>query len=137
MKGLVFHWDENEILKADKRAQKRLLKQWTHTAKAFGIYNLLIIGDEIPINHDSEVTINIFKDYLHIRKKYSKYKYVVITEEGDNLKQVKFPTKNVLFVLGSNYSNPQVHDKDIAVSIEGNIPLWDVVAAGIVLHEAY
>lgn len=136
MKGLVFHWDDNETLKADKRAQKRLLKQWTHTAKAFGIYHLLIIGKEIPVINDSEIEIQTFETYNDVRAAYQDVKYIIITEDGKDLEKVKFPKSNVLFVLGSNYSNPQINDNDIIVSIEGNIPLWDVVAAGIVLYKA-
>lgn len=136
MKGLVFHWDDNETLKADKRAQKRLLKQWTHTAKAFGIYHLLIIGKEIPVIDDNEIEISIYECYSDIRADYKDVKYVIITEDGEDLEKIMLPKSNVLFVLGSNYSNPQINDNDITVSIEGNIPLWDVVAAGIVLYKA-
>lgn len=136
MKGLVFHWDENQTFKSSKRAQKRLLKQWTHTAKAFGFYNLLIIGKDVPMINDTEINILVFNDYLEIREEYENYKYVIITEKGKDIDSVKFPTKDVLYVVGSNYSDPIVTDGDILVGIKGNIPLWDVVAAGIILHRA-
>ena len=115
-----------------------MLKQWTHTAKAFGIYHLLIIGDEkaIPVLGDTEIKIEHFENYHQIRKQYKKHKYVVITEEGKDVEKVKFPTGNALYVVGSNYSNPAVNKGDLLVSIKANIPLWDVVAAGIVLHKA-
>lgn len=131
MRALVFHWDENQTFKSDERAQKRLLKQWTHTAKAFDVYKLLIVGNP-PQNNDAEITIETFDSYAEVREKY-KSKYVVITEKGKD--KVKYP-KDCIFVVGSNYSDPEVRKGDIAVSIKANIPLWDVVAAGIILDRA-
>ena len=133
MRGLVFHYDNAEALA--RKAHKRLLKQWTHTAKAFGVDHLLIIGGDIPEIYDTEITIERFEDYPSVREAYPKNKYVVITESGKSLGSVKLP-KDALYVLGSNYSDPVVTEGDITVSIKAKIPLWDVVAAGIVLHKA-
>jgi uncharacterized protein (DUF1330 family) len=132
VRGLVFHYDNAEVL--DRKAHKRLLKQWTHTAKAFGIDHLLIIG-EAPEIHDAEIVIDYYEDYQQIREAYPDNKYVVIIESGKPLGSVKLP-KDALYVLGSNYADPIVNEKDITVSIKADIPLWDVVAAGIVLHKA-
>ena len=138
MNSLAFHWDEAEAFTKDQKAQKKLLKQWTHTAKAFGIYHLMVIGEEtaIPVLGDIEVKIEFFDNYHQIRKAYPKSKYVVITEEGKDVEKVKFPSGDVIYVVGSNYSNPATNKGDVLVSIKANIPLWDVVAAGIVLYKA-
>ena len=137
MKALCFYWDESETLKADMRAQKRLLKQWTHTAKAFGISKLLIIGDQVPVINDTEITIEVFKSYEYVRHCYDDYLYVVITEKGMDIEEINIPySDNMLFVVGSNYSNPVEYEGDLLVGINANVPLWDVVAAGIVLHRS-
>ena len=138
MNSLVFHWDEAEAYKKDQLAKKKLLKQWTHTAKAFGVYNLMVIGnsDSIPVLGDTEIAITQYDNYEQVRAAHKKAKYVVITEEGKPIESVKFPKKNVIFVVGSNYANPKINDKDITVAIKANIPIWDVVAAGIVMSRA-
>lgn len=135
MKGLVFHWDEKLTLLADRSAQMRLMKQWTHTAKGFGAYHLCVIG-AAPDNYDSEVTIDRFNTYQEVRDKYRTYTYVVIINSGQDVESVKFPEGDVMFVVGSNYSDPVVNDGDVTVGISGSIPLYDVIAAGIVLHKA-
>ena len=137
MKALCFHWDESETLLADRRAQKRLLKQWTHTAKAFGVDTLIIICDgDPPVINDEEIKIELFPNYNDVREAYYSLEYVVITAVGLAFDEVKYPRQNVIFVVGSNYADPELMDGDIAVGIKGSIPLWDVVAAGIVLNKA-
>lgn len=138
MKILVCHWDDAEAFKGNQKAKKKLLKQWTHTAKAFGIHHFIVIGEEsaIPVLNDAEIKIDFYDNYHQVRKDYPKHKYVVMTEEGKDIEKVKFPTGDVIYVVGSNYSNPATNKGDVLVSIKAKIPLWDVVAAGIVLYKA-
>lgn len=131
MNGLVFHYDNAEAL--DRKAHKRLLKQWTHTAKAFGIYHLIVIGKKVPQINDAEITIEQFGSYQEVREAHPDEKYVVLTETGKDVDKFKFP-KDAFYVLGSNYAEPEIRQGDLTVSIAANIPLWDVVAAGIVLY---
>jgi len=135
MRKLCFHWDGAEAFRKDEVAKKKLLKQWTHTAKAFGIFNLIVIGDRdaIPIIGDIEVSIEYFDKYSDVRDIYPDEKYVVLTEKGK--REVEFP-EDCIFVVGSNYADPQENKGDILVGIKSGIPLWDVVAAGIILHKA-
>lgn len=134
MSKLCFHWDENQLLMADSRAQSRLLKQWTHTAKAFGVNHLLVIGSP-PKNNDNEITIETFKSYQDVREKYDS-QYIVITEKGNDVFYVDFPEGDKIYVVGSNYANPEINNGDITVSIKAKIPLFDLVAASIVMYEA-
>lgn len=134
MNKLVFHWDENVLLTMDERTQSRLLKQWTHTAKAFGIYHLLIIGKP-PANNDADILIEDFKSYQEIRDKYES-NYVVIIEGGKPIGEIEKPHGEIIYVVGSNYADPEVRAGDIAVGIKAGIPLFDLVAASIILHEA-
>lgn len=135
MRRLCFHWDEAEAFKKSDTARKKLLKQWTHTAKAFGVFDLIVVGAKanIPVIKDLEINIEVFSSYADVRTAYDNSEYVVITETGKG--EVAFP-KDCIFVVGSNYSNPQENEGDILVKIEADIPLWDVVAAGIILHRA-
>lgn len=133
MNKLLFHWDDNEVLLADAHAQAKLLKQWTHTAKAFGIYDLLIIGNS-PVSGDVEITIEKFATYQEARDAYIDSQFVLLTEDGQDISAFAPPDGEVIYALGSNYANPIAHTGDATVGIAAAVPLWDVVAAGIVLH---
>lgn len=134
---LSFYWDNSEVFNASRKAQKRLLKQWTHTAKAFGIHTLLVIGKEVPRITDREVELVRFDSYADVRMEYSKAQFVVITGQGtETIENANLPHKQIVFQLGSNYSDPEIRPNDITIKIDADIPLWDVVAAGIVLHGA-
>lgn len=138
MEGLVFHWDDAAAFSKSDMARKKLLKQWTHTAKAFGVYNLMIIGDpaSIPVVEDLEMTVQDFATYDAVRAAYPTHVYVVMTEVGEPIESITFPAEPSFLVAGSNYANPVINEGDITVSITALLPLWDVVAAGIVLHKA-
>lgn len=133
MNRLCFYWDDNVTLLADVKAQERLLKQWTHTAKGFGIYHLLVVGNAPP-NNDAEITIESFTTYQEIRDKYSTEQYVVLIEAGTDMDNFTALSGDLIYVLGSNYSDPIVIEGDVTVGLSASIPLWDVVAAGIVLY---
>lgn len=132
MVKLCFHWDKNVSFLSDVKAQERLLKQWTHTAKAFGIYHLLIVGNP-PANNDAEMTIESFTNYQEIRDKYTE-QYVILTEHGTNLNDFTVPEGDLIYVLGSNYAEPVITAGDVTVGLDALIPLWDVVAAGVILY---
>jgi len=138
MKGLVFHWDTAIAFDTSEIARKKLLKQWTHTIKAFGVYKLIVIGggDLVPPMEDLEITMEKFTTYDEVLIAYPGHSRVVLVDTGTDVDSVVFPTGDVLFVLGSNYANPIVNEGDTTVSVSAIIPLWDVVAAGIVLHKA-
>ena len=137
MNKLAFHWDDAEALQSSALTQKKLLKQWTHTAKAFGIYNLIIIGDvdNIPKILDLELSIEYFNTEDNLREAYPDGQYILLTESGEDIETFTMPAGDSIFLLGSNYEDPIEMDKDYKIGITANIPLWDVVAAGIVLHK--
>lgn len=134
MKSLLFYWDVSEVF-VGKKISKRLLKQWSHTAKAFGVSRLIIIGKNIPKLLDAQIKIEVYESYSKARSEIDA-QFVVIIESGKPLNDVIFPEEETVFVVGSNYSDPEVNDGDITVSIEAGIPLWDIMAATIVLHKA-
>lgn len=138
MPALVCHWDDSMVFKKADFARKKLLKQWTHTCKAFDIPHLIIIGklNSIPILGDVGVKIEYFEDYSAVRQAYPNKTYIVIVEGGADLARFTHP-KECFYVLGSNYSNPKILKGDLAVGIKAKIPLWDVVAAGIVLQDRF
>ncbi len=137
MIALLCHHDESAAF--GRKASKRLLKMWTHTAKAFGISNLIVIGEKesVPYIGDEEIAIEVFSHISEARAKYSEFCWVVAHEEGYNVDEYTYELpEDVIFAVGSNYADPVLYEDDIVVSIDSQIPLWDIVAAGIILHEA-
>lgn len=137
MKAICFYWDDSAIINSDGRCQRRLMKLWTHTAKAFGITRLLCIcNDFVPeLVFDVEVDFTVYPDVEAVRAEFPDFKFVVLTERGQPLDSVTIPEDNVVYMTGSNYSEPITEEGDVLVSFTADIPLWDIVAMSLLLNE--
>lgn len=136
MIALCCYFDDAAILKESSRASKKILKQWTHLCKAFKVYHLIVIGKDVPTIHDAEIKVEVFKTYNEVRDKYQKEKFVVVIEGGEPLKSFRHH-KSCIYVVGSNYSDPEVRQGDRTVGLHAAIPLHDINAAAIVLHNRF
>lgn len=139
MRAICFYWDDGEILNRDIVCQRRLMKQWTHTAKAFGVHTLLcIVQNHMPeLVFDVEVNFVCYTTLAQVRAAYPDHTFVVLTENGQPADVPNIPMEDVIYVTGSNYSEPATEEGDILVAYQSDIPLWDIVAMSLLLEEVY
>lgn len=136
MIAVCCYFDGAEVFKDNSRAAKKILKRWTHICKAFGVYHLIVIGKDVPTINDTEIEVEVFKTYGEVRKKYKKENFVVAIEGGEDLKPFRHHKEDI-YVFGSNYADPEIRDGDRTVGISALIPLHDINAAAIVLHDRF
>lgn len=136
MIAVCCHFDGAEVFKQSPRAAKKILKQWTHLCKAFGIYHLIVVGKNVPANNDTEINVEILDSYSDVKKKYKGEEFVIAIKGGEDLKPFRHH-KSCIYVFGSNYGDPPVEEGDRTVGIESMIALHDINAASIILHDRF
>ena len=124
---VIFHWKNHPSLNIP-HAIKNLLKKWSYTCKAFGVYNLIAITDDDIKMSDTEINFSTEKTLEDALK--DKKNIIYLEEGGTPLSKFKHP-ENATYVFGSDYGGLQV---DNAISIEAKIPLFADKAVGIVLY---
>lgn len=148
MIAVCCHWNDAEAFTKADFARKKILKQWTHTCKAFGVYHLIVIGDmdAIPVLGDVEIKVERFSTYAEVKDKYKNENFVVVASGGEDLKPFRHP-KSCIYVFGSNYAGdikPGKNDKCVGIKTaplagyeDKFFPLHDSAAAAIILHDRF
>lgn len=125
---IIAHWEMPAAIR--EKAAKKLFARWPHTAKAFGVTELVFVEiDELPPYNDAEVSIKTAKT-LDEALKMTKGKPVYVEVGGKPLKSFKFP-KNPVFVFGSDFMSLPKAD----VSMDSEISLHSEISLGIVLNQ--
>lgn len=135
MIGLMIHWDVAEVIARSQKANEKILKMYSHTAKAFDVTELIIIDKEeaAPLLGDTEIKTTYYENIDAALKNYNDCEIIYIDPDGANTYEYDHPKDNVVYIVGSDFSTFNIPDSATVVGFNSKFPVHATVAAGIVL----
>lgn len=131
MIAVIAHWELPAAL-SDLKAQKKMLTHWTHTLKAFGVENLVLVDvDGVrPVINDSEIHHQVVNTLAEAIELFPDLEHVYVEEGGEPLENFNHP-KNAVYIFGSDYGQLPKS----TVGVKTTIPLHAHIACGIILFD--
>lgn len=126
---IIAHWELPAAL-ANAKANKKMISRWMHTAKAFGVDEVVLIDVDglEPFYNDAEMKLFVVPD-LPAALEVAKDKTPVYIEVGGaDINNFEFPS-NPVFIFGSDYGSLPQAD----VSINTAVSLHCDIMCGVVL----
>jgi hypothetical protein len=131
MVKVILHWELPEALQ-ERFAAKKMFIRWSHTCKAFGVKELILINvDDLDCHYgDSEIKLTVVKSLDEAIRKACFLPKVYVEEGGEPLEEFTHP-EDCVYIFGSDFGELPRSD----VGIKTNNPLNAEMALGIVLYE--
>lgn len=109
-----------------------MMSRWTHTLKAFGVENFVLVDVDKtnPFINDSEIHSMVVGSLEEAVAMFPDLDHVYVEEGGTQLSVFHHP-ENAVYIFGSDYG--ELHLR--TVGIPTAIPLHADIACGIVLND--
>lgn len=131
------YWELPDALQATPFAIKKWAMLWTHTIKAFGVHNLVVIDQQgtAPTLGDAELTYHIVTCPTRLFELYPDHKVVHVETGGRDIRHYSHPD-DALYVFGGNYDDRQpIFPGSDCIAIDSRRPMHAETALSVVLYD--
>jgi hypothetical protein len=131
MVRVILHWELPSALQ-DRFAAKKMFIRWSHTCKAFGVDELILVNvDGLDAAYgDSEIKITVVDTLEEALASVPEETLVYVEQGGAPLDEFEHP-QDATYVFGSDFGQLPRADVEFA----SNIPVNAEIACGIVLYD--
>lgn len=131
MIAVIFHW-ELPIPLQERFAAKKMFGRISHTCKAFGIKDIILVNvDNLNCGYrDAEINLTVVSNLEEALALVNDSTLVFVEEGGKPLSSFEHP-ENATYVFGSDFGELERVD----VGFKTNNPLHAEVALGVVLYD--
>lgn len=131
MVKVILHWELPQALQ-ERFAAKKMFIRWSHTCKAFGVNELILINvDDLDCHYeDSEINLTVVKSLDEAMRRAGSLRTVYVEENGDPLEGFTHP-EDCVYIFGSDFG--ELPQSDVGITTKN--ALNAEVALGVVLYE--
>lgn len=127
---VILHWELPQALQ-DRFAAKKMFIRWSHTCKAFGVDELILVNvDGLDAGYgDSEIKITVVDTLEEALASVPEETLVYVEQGGAPLDEFEHP-QDATYVFGSDFGELPRAD----VEFDSAIPVNAEIACGVVLY---
>jgi hypothetical protein len=131
MVKVILHWELPQALQ-ERFAAKKMFIRWSHTCKAFGVNELILINvDDLDCNYgDSEIKLTVVPTLDEALRRTRGSRVIYVEEGGEPIEGFTHP-ENCVYIFGSDFG--ELPQSDVGITTKN--ALNAEVALGVVLYE--
>lgn len=129
--AVILHWELPQALQ-ERFAAKKTFIRWSHTCKAFGVKDLVLINvDGLNCQYgDAELNLTIVDTLEEAVALFDASRLVYVEEGGQDIQEFEHP-EDAVYVFGSDFG--ELPQADLGITTAN--PLNAEMACGVVLYE--